>query len=381
MAIKLLHASDLHLGAPFVFLGKKGQEQRQELLATLDKIVELAINESVDIVLFAGDLFDSNNPSYITIDKVVDSFGQLGHLNIPICLIPGSHDCYGPCSIYNLYNFREAIPNLTIFTDHINQKTFDHLDLTIYGRAVLERDRPKDYLKDFVSSTKTRFHVGLIHTLFADLEDQAKEEKVFPTNEIKNSKMNYIAIGHYHSLTNCSTDSVKAFYSGSPNMLELEQKNSGHVILVTIHPSGDVDIEPKRVGHSYFKKENIAVDDLTDIEQIRSIIKDRAHPQVFYEVHLTGLCSLGLPINTKILEALEQELSSHFLELRIIDNTQPNLEEKRIGQFPENTVLGQLISLAQDQISRGDAEEKELNEKALRLGFTLLQGKRMLNDY
>jgi len=164
-------------------------------------------------------------------------------------------------------------------------------------------------------------------------------------------------------------------------MLELEQKNSGHVVLVTIHPSGDVDIEPKRVGHSYFKKENIAVDDLTDIEQIRSIIKDRAHPQVFYEAHLTGLCSLSLPTNTKVLETLEQELSSHFLELRIIDNTQPNLEEKRIGQFPENTVLGQLINLAQDEISRSNAEEKELNEKALRLGFTLLQGKRMLNDY
>lgn len=378
MAIKLLHTSDLHLDAPFLFLGEKGHAHRQELLSALDRIVRIAIEEKADLFLIAGDLFNSNNPSYTTIDLVVDTFKKLEQVGIPICLIPGSHDCYDAHSVYRLYNFQDALSNLTIFTDKLKKKTFEDLDLTVYGRAVLGRGEPESFLQNLVPVTKTKFHVALIHGFLDSLADGTKEKDIFYADEIKNSNMSYIALGAHHSFTNCSQDSVKAFYCGSPEMLDFRQKDAGYISLVTIYPSGQVKVEQKKVGGSHYEIKEIAVDTITNVNQIIDAIRNKANLQCFLEVQLTGPCSFDLLIDPN---AIEQELEPHFLRLRVIDQTYPQLEEIPVGKLPENTVIGQFVSMMRDELDKSAGEERELNEKALRLGVGLLRGKKVYNDY
>lgn len=376
MTTKILHTGDLHLDAQFTFLGERGQEQRQELLATLDRIVKTALDEAVDLFLVAGDLFDSNSPSYNTIDRVVNAFKKLEQANIPICLIPGSHDSYGPQSIYHLYNFHEALSNLTIFTDTLNQKVFDRLDLTIYGKAVVGKGQQQNPVQNVVRTTDTAHHIALGHGTIGAQNDEPPEPGCL--DDIKNSGMNYIALGHYHSCANYSQDSVKVFYCGSPDLLELRQKNHGYVALVTINQSGDVSIKPKRVGRCYFKSENILVDSIKDVSQIIDIIKQKAHPHIYFEARLTGFSSFNLLIDT---ETIEQELSRFFLKLRVVDATRLQLDEIPSGALPKNTVMGQFLALMKDEISRESAEERAQAEKALKLGVALLRGKTAINDH
>ncbi|TMI80892.1 MAG: hypothetical protein E6H03_07620 [Bacillati bacterium ANGP1] len=59
MSIRLLHTSDIHLGATFKVLGERGREQHRQVRETFARVVGLAIEERVDAVLIAGDLFDS----------------------------------------------------------------------------------------------------------------------------------------------------------------------------------------------------------------------------------------------------------------------------------------------------------------------------------
>jgi DNA repair exonuclease SbcCD nuclease subunit len=374
MAIKLLHTGDLHLDAPFLILGEKGWELRQQLLNTLDKITALAIDEKIDLLLIAGDLFDSNNPSYTTIDRVVDAFKNLERSGIPICLVPGSHDCYNSQSIYRLYNFREAVSNLTVFTNKITQKIFEDLDLTVYGRAVTGGDRRKNPLQNLTPAPNTNFHVAVVHGILDALQDRAEEKANFTADEIKKSGMNYIALGHWHSFASYSQNNVKAFYCGSPEMLEAGQKNSGYVAIVTIHPSREVEVQPKRVGRCHFKTEEILVDGITDVNQIINTIKSKAHPHQFFEARLKGLCSFDLQIDT---EEIEQELEPRFLKLRVIDETHLDLQEIPIGELPENTVIGQFVHIMRDEINKSTGEERELAEDVLKLGVSLLRGKRV----
>ena len=56
--LKILHTADIHLGAKFSGLGNKGASQREQLRATFKNVIATAINERVNIVLIAGDLFD-----------------------------------------------------------------------------------------------------------------------------------------------------------------------------------------------------------------------------------------------------------------------------------------------------------------------------------
>ena len=84
--MKILHTSDLQLDAPFKFLGTRGRTHRQQLRETFASILEKAESDGYDILLIAGDLFDSNNPSQRTLEFVIDAFQQC---RIPICILPG----------------------------------------------------------------------------------------------------------------------------------------------------------------------------------------------------------------------------------------------------------------------------------------------------
>lgn len=60
--IKVLHTGDIHLGYDFDGDYEYGRIRRKELRETFSYIIELCRQESVDIMLIAGDLFHSDCP-------------------------------------------------------------------------------------------------------------------------------------------------------------------------------------------------------------------------------------------------------------------------------------------------------------------------------
>jgi DNA repair exonuclease SbcCD nuclease subunit len=57
--VKILHTADVHLGREYAFLRERGKEYRNQLLQTFERVLELAIDENVSLVLIAGDFFDT----------------------------------------------------------------------------------------------------------------------------------------------------------------------------------------------------------------------------------------------------------------------------------------------------------------------------------
>lgn len=375
MTVKILHTGDLHLGAKFTGLGEKGKEQRLQLLKTFENVVNLAIEEKVHLFLLAGDLFDSNYPSRRTLDRVLHLFGVLREANIPVCLIPGTHDCYDATSIYRRFNFQKATPNLTIFTDKITSKVFEKLNLTVYGRALTAKVVKESPLKGLSLQKDTALHIAMVH---GSLEIPGKVERdgaTFTSQEIGKSKMNYIAMGHWHSYGDYSVRQTKACYCGSPEAIDVDQKGSGNVLLVTIKPDGSVKVEPRRVGLRNYEVMCINVDAITSIGEILGAIKAKADLNLILGVKLQGLCGFDLEID---IQELEQELEPLFFRLRVINESHPKLEEIAAEDFPKNMVIGRFIRLMQEKIKESAGEERETAEEAFRLGVALLKGKEVL---
>ena len=58
--IKILHCADLHFDTPFKELTKEiSQNSKEELLQVFKNIIDLTINEKVQVLLIAGDVFDN----------------------------------------------------------------------------------------------------------------------------------------------------------------------------------------------------------------------------------------------------------------------------------------------------------------------------------
>jgi exonuclease SbcD len=370
--LKVLHTADIHLGARFSFLGNRGASQREQLLVTFKNIVVTAINEKVDMVLIAGDLFDSNQQPQKNIDSVIEQFNSLGSNNIPICLVPGTHDSLDSSSIYRKVDFEGKCPNLKVFTDENGSwKEYPSLDLTVYGKPNLSNKSSVSPLKGLRRSTSTKFHIGMAHGSLHIPEKVAEDDHVFRLEEVKASGMDYLALGHWHRVYKCPTESP-AWYPGPPEWIT-GQTEKGVVLMVGLLVAGEVEVHPKVVGLRGYKEVEIDMNEIEDLAMLKSRISERAGQHLIGKVTLKGLRDVELILNP---EELESELGERFFHLRVIDKSHPKSAEITEGE--ERLIASRFIRLMKGQIEGLEGEEQEIAENALQYGIALLDGKEVL---
>lgn len=87
MTIRLLHTSDWHLGRTI-----RNRPRTDEFAEVLGEVVRIAIDERVDGVLVAGDLYDSRAPGPDADALLVETLVKLHEASIPVVAIGGNHD-------------------------------------------------------------------------------------------------------------------------------------------------------------------------------------------------------------------------------------------------------------------------------------------------
>lgn len=372
--MKILHAADIHLGAKFSWLGNKGASQREQVRATFKNVIANAINERVNIVLIAGDLFDSNQQPQRNIDLVVEQCDLLKQNNIPVCLIPGTHDPLDSSSIYRKVDFEVRCPNLKIFNnENVTCEEYPDINLTVYGKPNLSNRSYISPLKGLKRLTSTKYHIAMAHGALYIPEKIAEDDHVFKIEEIKASGMDYIALGHWHRMYACS-EKPPAWYSGPPEWIP-DQMERGGILLVTILDSGEVKVEPKIIGLRNYDEIEIEMSGTQELAKLKREILEGANQNLVRRVTLKGLHSTELVVNPG---ELETDLGEEFFSLKVIDQSHPELKEIPEASYERRLIMARFIKLMKAQIESSDEEERSIAESALRYGIALLEGKEVL---
>lgn len=370
--LKILHTADIHLGAKFSGLGNKGASQREQLRATFKNVIVTAINERVHIVLIAGDLFDANQQPQKNTDLVIEQFNLLNQNNIPVCLIPGTHDSLDSSSIYRKVDFEGKCSNLKIFADeNISCKEYPGLDLTVYGKPNLSNRSYISPLKGLKPSTSTKFHIAMAHGSFYIPEKIAEDDHVFRLEEVKVSGMDYLALGHWHRVYSCS-EKPPAWYSGPPEWIP-DQTEKGGVLLISLLDTNEVKVESKKLGLRDYDEVEIDMSEIQDLVKLKTRISEGANQNLVRKATLRGLRDAELIINP---EELETELGEKFFHLSVMDKSHPKSGE--ITEDEERLIRNRFIKLMEGQIEGSEGEEKDIAENALQYGIALLDGKEVL---
>jgi DNA repair protein SbcD/Mre11 len=99
MVIRILHTADTHLGSGLLhgrINPRTGQNTRfEDFVSTLSRVIDRAISEAVDLVLFGGDAFPNATPEPAHQEAFARQFKRLSEANIPTVLLVGNHDLYG----------------------------------------------------------------------------------------------------------------------------------------------------------------------------------------------------------------------------------------------------------------------------------------------
>jgi len=94
--MRLLHTSDWHLGRSF-----HGASLLEEQTEALDRIVELAREGAVDLVVIAGDLYDRAIPPAEAVSLFTNTLARLRSAGIAVVAIAGNHDSHVRVSVYD----------------------------------------------------------------------------------------------------------------------------------------------------------------------------------------------------------------------------------------------------------------------------------------
>ncbi|WP_199707997.1 metallophosphoesterase family protein [Algoriphagus lacus] len=290
--LKILHTADWHLG-------KRLQEysRLEEQRLVLDEICQIADRESVDLIVLAGDIFDSFNPAHEAVELLYKTLRKLSDYGKrPIIAISGNHDST---------QFVEAPDPLARELGIIFYSRFDSViplgkldsgvEITRSESGFVELKLPQHefptriLLAPYANEVSLRIHLGeedregefrsVLSNKWQELADkycddlgvnlfvghffftrEGEQPEVEPESErpilhvggtqalfTKNipSQIQYAALGHLHRYHAVSHDTVPVVYSSSPlaySFSEADQEKK--VVLIEAQPGKPVAYKP-----------------------------------------------------------------------------------------------------------------------------------------
>jgi DNA repair exonuclease SbcCD nuclease subunit len=385
--LRLLHTADVHLGARHADLGEQAAAQRERQLAAFVATIDLAIAEKVDVVLIAGDLFDSNTQPRRSVERVAAELRRLGDARIRTVIIPGTHDVYDRSSIYRVHDLKAMAGStadddlVTILSPERQEARLGACDVIVHGPVFATKRAPHSPLRDLkvTGGDGATWHVGMVHGALAIPGRTDGDEVVVSREEIAATGLDYLALGHWHSTQRGKAGDTTWAYSGAPEPVAVSQDGAGKALLVTLDEGNgtrSVAIEERTVGRTRFDRLELDAAEVADQPALVKRIAALANPDLVLEVRLTGVRPDELDLST---EEIEDQLKGGFLKVRVRDQSSPALTEGALpspdtipGAFIRN-VEGRIAELEADPSPSSLEEAAELRD-VLRLGRLLLAG-------
>ena len=189
--IRLIHAADLHLDAPFAALStERGSERREEQRSLLERLADLCERTQADLVLLSGDLFDSDRPYYETTQALART---LGAMKARVFIAPGNHDFYSPRSAWASLAWPE---NVHIFSSaEIESVELPGLGCVVHGAAFTAPYCDQPPLRGFRAPDDGAVHLMVLH---GDVDGNGRYGSI-TSSDIAASGLSYLALGHIHT--------------------------------------------------------------------------------------------------------------------------------------------------------------------------------------
>jgi exonuclease SbcD len=383
--LRVLHTADVHLGARHADLGEQASAQRERQFAAFRATIDLALAEKVDLVLIAGDLFDSNTQPRRSVERAAAELRRLADATIRTVIIPGTHDVYDGASVYRAYDLA-AMAGLPPDTDRLAVLTparpdvlLGTLDVVVHGRVFATKRAPRSPLAGFDAAADDRatWHVGMIHGSLSIPEKTEHDEVVFTSDEVAASHLDYLALGHWHSTQRGRAGATLWAYSGAPEPVAIDQDRAGNVLLVTLEVregGRHVTAEERRVGRTRFQAMQVDAAAVGSQPALIARLAALADPDLVLDVRIIGVRPDELDLAT---DEIEREVAVRFFRVRVRDSSAAALPDGPLP--PPDTIAGAMVRDLEAEIAGLEAggrdDDARETREALHLARLLLDGR------
>ena len=226
--IVVVHSSDLHVDHDYTARLHGGDGT-----AGLGCVLEAARGLSADVVLLAGDTFDSHRVPQELIEQAA---AVIGASALPVVILPGNHDPAIATAIYRDGPLK-AVKNLHVIgVTHDEAIAFPNLALEVWGRPHRDYDDMIPFAS--VRARRSRWLIAMAHGHYQPKPDRSigpRPSWLIGDDDIAATGADYVALGHWNRAVRVGNGVVPAYYSGSPEY-------AGTVNVVRLSEAGGVTV-------------------------------------------------------------------------------------------------------------------------------------------
>ena len=222
--MKILHVADTHLGySAYRKATDDGVNQREiDIYDSFEQFVDYVIESKPDLVIHAGDLFDSVRPNNRAITFSIKQILRISKQKIPFVVIAGNHEhpkLKETGHIFSIFDHLEHV--YPIYNARYETKSFtiNKQKITIHTipQCLLKTDFDKQLAK-LKPDPKSEYNIFVAHGAVTGIKAFSMNEfnELFIPATALSNDFDYIALGHFHKYSKLSKN---AFYSGSTDNL------------------------------------------------------------------------------------------------------------------------------------------------------------------
>lgn len=209
MTRKLLHAADIHLDSPLQKLDRYDHAPvdriRGATRRALENMTQLAIDQEVDLVVIAGDLYDGDWTDQNTGLAFVREASKLIRAGIPLLVIRGNHDAANVMTSSLPLPTNPDGSNVFLASEGPESRFFEDRGIVVHGQSFRTRAEKSNLAAKYPDPIDGLFNLGLLHT---GLEGHASHATYAPCTaaELSRKGYDYWALGHIHDRRDESQD-------------------------------------------------------------------------------------------------------------------------------------------------------------------------------
>ena len=265
-SFRFIHTADIHLDSPL--RGLAGQEGgaaeriRAAPREAFDTLIGQAIQEAVDFVIIAGDLYDGNWRDYRTGLFFARQIGRLAAKGIPVFLLYGNHDAESQITR------RLVLPgNVRTFSSRQPETlALEELGVTLHGQSFRQRDVTDNLVPDYPQPRQGTFNIGVLHTGLGGMGGHANYAPC-ALHELVNKGYDYWALGHVHQ-GHVLHERPHVVFPGNLQGRHIREPGAKSAYLVTVSDGELAELSPIHADVVRWALLSVSVDDCTQINEV-----------------------------------------------------------------------------------------------------------------
>lgn len=257
MPFRFVHTADIHLDSPLRSLALRDPEIAELIgdatRAAFVNVVDLCLEEGVDALLIAGDLYDGDQTSMKTARFLAAQLRRLDAAGIATFVIRGNHDALSRIT-------RELVlpPSVSVFDGRggVREIEAGALAVAIHGISFSQPQAPESLVARFKAPVPGAVNIGMLHTSLAG----APGHDVYAPCSIADLEatgFDYWALGHIHARGEWRGRATIVM-PGMPQGRDIGESGRKSVSLVTIGDDRSVHVEERETAVARFERVPVA---------------------------------------------------------------------------------------------------------------------------